>query len=311
MFPLCLILAQIASFYLLAISPSNAFTISAPNVVDVNAPMNIVGRWTWSTGEPTVMNIILNASESCMKVVFEGQRTGSPFLTQPIFDDIDKAQEVNGKKTGNVLFEADILGNYILCAYQGATDFFLAAQSDVISVSRLDVSSSASSFASSATSGSSESSSDTATMTPTTPPRTTATKTTTDITSSTSTEPTGSPSGFGPITSSRTNTGDTEAPTIIKSTPTTQSSTSHNPNKSASSSISPTNSDTSSPKHSSGVIAGLVVGVLFLVLALCGGMLYLRQRLFQYVQISKDYFKRDRPFNMLAYRHFAVRALTD
>ncbi|KAK7024636.1 hypothetical protein VNI00_016140 [Paramarasmius palmivorus] len=215
-----------------------------------------------------------------MKAVLEGQRTGSPFLTQHIFDDIDKAQEVNGKKTGNAFFGADLPGNYILCAYQGASDLFLAAQSDVISVSRLDVLSSASSLASSTTSGSSELSLDTATKIPTIPSRTTATTASTDITNSKPTEPTKTPLEFESMTSSRADTGDTGTPTIIKSTPTTQSSTSHNPTKSATSSISPTNSVASSPKYSSGVTAGLVVGVLFLVLALCGGiLLYLRQRL--------------------------------
>ncbi|ESK82564.1 hypothetical protein Moror_3688 [Moniliophthora roreri MCA 2997] len=96
---------------------SSAFNVTAPVVADVDAVDNIRANWTWFRGEPTkiTMHLFVYKEDVC------AFGRANPVQSKNIQGDIEKAQDVGGKRFGTVTYEADKIGQYILCAYEDIT----------------------------------------------------------------------------------------------------------------------------------------------------------------------------------------------
>ncbi|KAK7024639.1 hypothetical protein VNI00_016143 [Paramarasmius palmivorus] len=116
------------------------FSIVAPPAADVDLINNIAGNWTWSEGDPTkvIINLYVNGEDVCIFGI------AKPMESQDITRDIQRANEVDGKKNGTVIHQADKTGDYILCAFEdvsanGKLNLTSIANSSVFSVSRLPI----------------------------------------------------------------------------------------------------------------------------------------------------------------------------
>ncbi|KAK7019175.1 hypothetical protein VNI00_018169 [Paramarasmius palmivorus] len=119
----------------------SAFTIVAPLTADVDAFNNVVGNWTWTEGDPTKIIVHLFVNSQPDVCVFG---KANPVDTRGIQGDIQRANEVNGQRNGRVVYQADKIGEYILCAYRdftkdGTLNLSSIANSSVFSVSRLPI----------------------------------------------------------------------------------------------------------------------------------------------------------------------------
>lgn len=117
----------------------SGFTVIGPLSADVDRFNNVPAYWTWSEGDPTKIVVHLFVHTSDDVCVFG---KANPVKAMGIQGNIQSAREVDGKKNGTVLYQADKIGEYILCAYEDVTNpggklnLTSIANSSVFSVSR-------------------------------------------------------------------------------------------------------------------------------------------------------------------------------
>ncbi|KAK7024638.1 hypothetical protein VNI00_016142 [Paramarasmius palmivorus] len=118
----------------------SAFALVTPSDAEVDQVNNIAANWTWSEGDPTKVLISLFVN-SVPDVCAFGK--SNPVDIKGIQQDIQGAAEINGRKNGTILYQAEKIGEYILCAYEditpsgGKLNLTTIANSSVFSVARL------------------------------------------------------------------------------------------------------------------------------------------------------------------------------
>ncbi|KAK7024637.1 hypothetical protein VNI00_016141 [Paramarasmius palmivorus] len=96
----------------------SGFSIVAPPVADVDRINNIAGNWTWAEGDPTKILIHLFVNNITDVCVFT---KANPIHSEGIQRKIQEEMEIDGQRHGTIFYQADKVGEYILCAYEDVT----------------------------------------------------------------------------------------------------------------------------------------------------------------------------------------------